>query len=93
MANDLHNELMYKHFAWFNNLYPVKEPNEETPVEPKELTYEQEMVQRYYKTLTYRKDIQDISYQEAQYEFLLITWEQFEQHIKNNTRTYPFKSE
>ncbi len=89
----LHNQLMYAHSAWFDELYPIKEEAVQTPVEPKELTFEQELVQSYYKALTYRKDIQDISLQEAQYEQHLITWEQFEQHIKNNTRTYPFKSE
>jgi hypothetical protein len=84
---------MYAHSAWFDELYPIKEETEETPAEVKELTYEQELVQSYYKTLTYRKDIKDISFQEAQYEKHLITWEQYEQHIKDNTRTYPFKSE
>ncbi len=89
---DLHNKLMYAHSAWFDELYPIKEATEETPVEPKELTYEQELVQSYYNTLTYRKDIQEISLQEAQYEKHLITWEQYEQHMKSNTRTYPFSS-
>jgi len=89
---DLHNKIMHAHSAWFDQLYPSKATTEETPVQPKELTYEQELVQSYYNTLTYRKDIQEISLQEAQYEKHLITWEQYEQHIKSNTRTYPFKS-
>ncbi len=90
---DLHNQLMYAHSAWFNELYPIKEETQETPAEVKELTFEQDLVQSYYNTLTYRKDIEEISLQEAQYEKHMITWEQFKQHIKNNTRTYPFKSE
>ena len=56
------------------------------------MAYEQELVQSYYNTLTYRKDIQEISLQEAQYEKHLITWEQYEQHIKSNTKTYPFSN-
>ena len=89
---DLHNKLMYAHSAWFDELYPIKEETEETPAEVKELTYEQELVQSYYKTLTYRKDIKDISFQEAQYEKHLITWEQYDNHIKDKTLTYPFSS-
>ena len=83
---------MYAHSAWFDQLYPSKATTEETPVQAKEFTYEQELVQSYYNTLTYRKDIQEISFQEAQYEKHLITWEQYDQHIKGNTRTYPFSS-
>ena len=89
---DLHNKIMYAHLAWFDELYPIKEATEETPVEPKELTFEQELVQSYYKTLTYRKDIKDISFQEAQYEKHLITWEQYDNHIKDKTLTYPFSN-
>ena len=89
---DLHNKLMYAHSAWFDKLYPSKAATEETPVQVKVLTFEQELVQSYYNALTYRKDIQKISLQEAQYEKHLITWEQYEQHIKDNTRTYPFSN-
>ena len=89
---DLHNKLMHAHSAWFDQLYPSKATSEETPVQVKVLTIDQELVQSYYNTLTHRKDIKEISLQEAQYEKHLITWEQYEQHIKNNTRTYPFSN-
>lgn len=92
------NVNMLQHLAWFDAIYPPKEATEQedkrTKINPYDaMTYEQILVSQYHKSLNHRRDISKVSYQEAQFENLLITWEQYEQHIKAKTLTYPFKVE
>ena len=103
-TDDLHNELMYKHFAWFEkNIASPKVEREYIP--PHKDPFFQDSngeycvlkheVWEYYanELLPTKRKLESVSWEESLLEHDVITYDRYKKKEESGTLNYPFKSE
>ena len=102
-ADQLHNRLMYEHFAWFDkNVCKSKEEESKEKLLPHEdpffkdnngnyCAFKHTVFDYWHKELlNSKRKLESVSLEEVWEECGVLTIEEYNKSVKNNTLTYPF---